>query len=279
MPPILMTPHSRIANRAVRSIAKQFHTRLFELGKSANRKILWDYVVKKHALTDATACLKALLPSGIDVTQETVQRHLDGLAADQSLRESLEKHRRLLGKGVPLPTLNSACTEISLFCYVLPRLLKPSTIIETGCATGWMSALFLLALQQNQQGHLYSIDLSPNAGQLSMDWTMPEDVDVGFLVPQELRSRWTLIIGNARVELTPLLERIRTVDLFCHDSDHTYAQMMWEYTSVWPYLASGGVLLSDDIGWNTAFWDFSTAAERPVVVYKPNTNFGALSKS
>ena len=107
---------------------------------------------------------------------------------------------------------------------------------------------------------------------------MPEDLQVGFLVPPELRGRWALTLGNVRTELIPLLERIGSVDLFCHDSDHTYIHMMWEYASVWPYLSSHGLLVSDDIGWNTAFWDFATAVDRPFTIHNSNTNFGALSK-
>jgi len=162
---------------------------------------------------------------------------------------------------------------------VATRLLKPSVVVETGCATGWVSALLLLALHHNHHGHLYSIDLPPVAGTLSMDWTMPDGLEAGFLVPPQLRDRWTFIRGDVRVELIPLLEKLGHVDLFFHDSDHTYVHMMWEYTSVWPYLSTGGVLVSDDIGWNTAWWDFATAVGRPIRIHRSNTNVGALSKS
>ena len=47
------------------------------------------------------------------------------------------------------------------------------------------------------------------------------------------------------------------VDLFVHDSDHSYGHMLWEYSTAWPRLSGGGVLYSDDIEWNSAFRDFS----------------------
>lgn len=268
-----------IANRAIRSVAKQFHRVLFDLGDSRNRKVLWDYLSKKRALADATACLKVLLPPDVPVTEEIVQHHLDELTHCDSLWESVEKHRAIESSIVQLPNRSEPTSARNLFCYVATRLLKPTTVVETGCATGWMSALLLFALRQNQKGHLYSIDLPPVAGRFSMEWTMPEGLAAGFLVPAEFRNRWTLIQGDVRLELVPLLEKLQSVDLFCHDSDHSYVHMMWEYTSVWPYLSKGGVLVSDDIGWNTAFWDFATAAGRPIVVHKNDINFGTLSRS
>jgi hypothetical protein len=44
-----------------------------------------------------------------------------------------------------------------------------------------------------------------------------------------------------------LLERVRGLDLFHHDSLHTFDHMMWEYETVAPYLRPGGVLASHDV--------------------------------
>src|SRR5262249_47718656 len=38
---------------------------------------------------------------------------------------------------------------------------------------------------------------------------------------------------------------------------HTHAHMAWEYATAWPALADGGLLLSDDVFWSTAFWRFA----------------------
>ncbi|MER3421200.1 MAG: hypothetical protein C4290_12070 [Chloroflexota bacterium] len=98
----------------------------------------------------------------------------------------------------------------------------------------------------------------------------------GFLVPPALRPRWTLILGDARDELPPLLRRLGTIDVFFHDSDHRYAHMMWEYTTVWPHLAAGGLLISDDISFHTALWDFAAGVGAPVVIHRANANVGAI---
>jgi len=111
-----------------------------------------------------------------------------------------------------------------------------------------------------------------------MDWTLPSDLKPGFLVPHELRTRWTLILGDARVKLIPLLEKWHKIDVFFHDSDHTYLHMMWGYTSAWPYLLESGLLISDDVGQNTAFYDFADAMQRPIVVHASNPNVGAITR-
>jgi hypothetical protein len=41
--------------------------------------------------------------------------------------------------------------------------------------------------------------------------------------------------------------------MFLHDSLHTYRNMKLEFTTVWPKLSPGGVLISDDVEMNRAF--------------------------
>jgi hypothetical protein len=141
--------------------------------------------------------------------------------------------------------------------------------------------LLLQALDRNGgDGRLYSIDIP---GYVGVDATtlpqggLPRDLAPGFLVPDAFRGRWTLIEGDARDELTPLLARAGDVGMFLHDSLHTYAHMMWEYTAVLPHMAPNGVIVSDDIAWNTAFWDFSRTIGQRYVIHRDNPNVGALA--
>ena len=147
--------------------------------------------------------------------------------------------------------------------YVLARLLRPSTVVETGVAYGFSSSYILQALRDNCLGHLYSID-SPNTdptgfvdadGHVDVVYTRSV-TDVGRLVPQELRERWTLIPGTSREQLAHVLQQRGHIDLFFHDSDHSYSNMTWEFRAVWPFLRTGGVLVSDDISRHSAFDDF-----------------------
>ncbi len=128
--------------------------------------------------------------------------------------------------------------------YLVCRVLRPRTVVETGVAYGLSSAFILQALQVNGQGKLYSIDLPPLGKN--------PDAAVGMLVPDELKQRWELHRGTSRRQLPGLL-RDRTVDVFVHDSLHTYRTMRWEFDAVWPHLRPGGVVLSDDVQGNRAF--------------------------
>jgi hypothetical protein len=133
--------------------------------------------------------------------------------------------------------------------YVICRLLSPNIVIETGVAYGVTSAFTLQALAVNNKGTLFSIDLPP----LSPD----ADEHVGAFIPPQLRGRWRLKRGPTKRILPSLLPPITEVDLFVHDSLHTYHNMSFEFESIWGYLRPGGVLVADDVGLNDAFRDFA----------------------
>jgi predicted O-methyltransferase YrrM len=136
--------------------------------------------------------------------------------------------------------------------YTIVRLLKPKIVIETGVAAGISSAYILKALDRNEQGHLISIDI----GQKEFNGiVLPRDKPVGWLVPNELREMWTLEMGSSKQLLQPLLEK-EEVDLFLHDSEHSYENMMFEFETVWKRLRNGGGIVSDNVEWNKAFDDF-----------------------
>ncbi len=156
--------------------------------------------------------------------------------------------------------------------YAVVRLLKPDVVVETGVQGGISSAYILQALHENGRGMLYSIDL-PDAEILKV--IPPEKrrgLESGWLVPENLRTRWHLILGDAREKLPSLLQELGQIDIFIHDSEHSYHHMLWEYRIAWRYLRSGGILLSDDTNLNDAFYDF--AKERRV---KPVRLIGPLA--
>jgi predicted O-methyltransferase YrrM len=123
--------------------------------------------------------------------------------------------------------------------YVLVRLWRPQVMVETGVFYGAMSAMILHAMERNEAGKLYSIDLPLEADGLSPSLR-------GGLVPESLRSRWTLILGDSRDELPRLLGGLGSIDAFNHDSLHTTRHMTWEYETAWPFLRHGGLLSSHD---------------------------------
>ncbi len=90
---------------------------------------------------------------------------------------------------------------------------------------------------------------------------VPPDKSSGWIIPDHLRLRWGLRLGKSEDLLHPLLEEAGTVDYFINDSEHSYECRMSEYTVAYPYLRAGGLLISDDILWNSAFFEFAKSRD------------------
>ena len=116
-----------------------------------------------------------------------------------------------------------------------------------------------LLLHEFKSGHLYSIDQPGNSYNRD-DGHKWQDVHnqsgPGWLVPDYLKSRWTLLLGTSSNLLPRLVEKVAAVDIFYHDSEHTYANMLFEFEQVWPNLKEKSYLCSDNVNWNDAFLDF-----------------------
>lgn len=145
--------------------------------------------------------------------------------------------------------------------YYCTRLQRPAVVVETGVFDGFSSAFILKGLRDNGRGRLCSVDLPARtparASTDKMAFTeLPAGADPGWLVPDALRARWTLRLGASEHVLGPWLAELGTIDIFFHDSLHTAANMLREYSTAWPALVAGGLLLSDDVFWSTAFWRF-----------------------
>ncbi len=122
--------------------------------------------------------------------------------------------------------------------YAVVRCLRPEVVLETGVHDGLSSAVILQALERNGTGRLVSIDLP------STD--LPPTADgPGWLVPEPLRARWTLHVGDARRLLPRVARDLSAIDVFSHDSDHSADHQAFEYEAVRPYLAPGALVLSD----------------------------------
>ena len=159
--------------------------------------------------------------------------------------------------------------ESGLLLYVLARALKPEVVVETGVASGISSSFILKALDKNGRGRLYSIDLHYREGV-----AVPFGKELGWIIPEELRYRWSLNLGESIKVLPKLLDELGSVNIFLHDSRHTYKTMMSEYIIVWSFLKDG-VLLSDDVACNDAFLDFADSVKQKPIIVK---RIGAIRK-
>lgn len=160
----------------------------------------------------------------------------------------------------PYPTEYSLDDESGLFLYLLCKIVQPEHVVETGVAYGFSSMYVLQALEENDKGFLYSIDsvFSP--------WQTKEMI--GSAIPSNLRHRWKFNFGSSSEKLGHVMSSLGKVDVFIHDSLHTYKNMMYEFDTAWPYIANGGFLISDDIGDNNAFYDFSEKMKLTPLILK-----------
>ncbi len=163
----------------------------------------------------------------------------------KTIESELVKQMRTLEGIAPFTTAHHADFSLARLCYVACRLLRPDIVVETGVAYGVTTSFVLKALQLNSRGTLHSVDLPP----------LGKDADsfVGYLVPKELRDRWVLHRGVSKRVLPNLLPQLKNVDIFIHDSLHTYWNIRLELQIVTPYLSHPAIVIVDDIQNNTAF--------------------------
>src|SRR5437867_3093798 len=132
--------------------------------------------------------------------------------------------------------------------YGLTRWLRPAVIVESGGYIGMSSAFILKALADEKlaTSKLYSIELS-------------EDCEQGGLIPEELQSSRGFVPMRGKVEDFLKGDQLpRSIDMFLHDSSHSYRHMLWEFRQFWPRLSDGGLLVSHDVQMNAAFPEFVT---------------------
>jgi hypothetical protein len=174
--------------------------------------------------------------------------------------------------------------EMGIILYTVIRLLKPEIVLETGVASGISSAYILFALSENKKGKLFSIDLPYevdkkyplNYIKKEGETFIPKEKKPGWLIPEELKKEWHLELGKSSEKLSLLLNKLKSVDIFIHDSEHSYENMIWEYKTVWPFLKEEGILFSHDVNWNSAFDEFCKEIKRQGIKYREE--FGGIKK-
>ena len=155
--------------------------------------------------------------------------------------------------------------------YWLAERIKATRIVETGVAYGWSSLALLLSLRNRSGSKLASVDMPYPK--------LNNDAYVGCVVPDVLRSSWSLLRYADREGLPQALRLLGSIDLCHYDSDKRYRSRMWAYPLLWSALRPGGLLLSDDIGDNVAFRDYCLQhGHVPVVISIAGKYVGAIVK-
>ena len=122
-------------------------------------------------------------------------------------------------------------------------------IAETGVGPGSTTTAILEA-SRAFRGKLFSFDLGIKYGE-------SEDRPVGFIVPEDLKDRWTLVLGDTRETLSGKLSYFGPFDVFFHDSEHTYDHVTFELETAYANLRKKFLIVVDNFDWTEAPADFA----------------------
>lgn len=209
--------------------------------------------------------LSTMISSMLGSDRDHVGRLIAEIDADEEFTRSL---KFLLEDRIDRPSEMPLGRRVGW--YAVTRLLRPQIVVETGVHDGLGSAVLLRALERNRSegapGTLVSFDVRS---------------DVGWLVPERLRTNWELVIGDSVAVMRDSFDP-GSVGLFIHDSLHTYEHEQAELSAVIDAMQHPGALISDNAHATTALKDFCASRdipfarflERPVGTWYPGSGLG-----
>jgi glycosyltransferase involved in cell wall biosynthesis len=133
--------------------------------------------------------------------------------------------------------------------YAIVRALEPENVVETGTHLGLGSCVIAAALLRNGHGRLTTIDI---------------DDDSGCLIGEPWSSVVHRRVGNSVDELA----KMREIDMFLHDSLHTYEHETAELAAVEPNLQADAIVLSDNAHDSAALSDWAERVGRHYLFFK-----------
>lgn len=133
--------------------------------------------------------------------------------------------------------------------YALVRATQPDHVVETGTQLGLGSCAIAAALVQNGHGRLTTIDTDPEAG---------------YLIEEPLAS----VVDRRIASSVEVLKELRDVDMFLHDSLHTYQYEASELAAVAPNLSPAAIVLSDNAHDSSALSDWAERTGRHYLFFK-----------
>ena len=133
--------------------------------------------------------------------------------------------------------------------YALVRATQPDHVVETGTHLGLGSCAIAAALLRNGHGRLTTIDIDPDAGYLTGE-------------------PWASVIDRRTGSSIEILAEMRGVDMFLHDSLHTYDYETSELEAVGPNLSDNAIVLSDNAHDSSALSDWAERNGRRYLFFK-----------
>jgi len=155
----------------------------------------------------------------------------------------------LLDVGDFYPLFFNSNPETLELLRLLIRETRPKIVIETGVANGASTRKILSSFKEFNlvDSELYSFDIDPRVASTDL-----------------IRSpQFNFVLVSSPDSFVNSMNEIKRVDLFYHDSDHSYDNQMLEYLTAWEMLnPENGIIVSDDANWSNDFIDFSKMVNR-----------------
>tara|TARA_B100000214_G_C23967062_1_gene628263 strand:+ start:1626 stop:2438 length:813 start_codon:yes stop_codon:yes gene_type:complete len=136
------------------------------------------------------------------------------------------------------------------FVYSIVKEMKRKYCLECGVSMGASSYAILKALDQNKEGILLSNDLP-------YLWNSDPVSKIGMLVPDDLKKRWKLYIGDDIDNLSEMLKEIKLIDFAHYDSNKSYKARSFFWDALNPHLTNDSLIVFDDIIDNNHFYDLA----------------------
>jgi len=133
--------------------------------------------------------------------------------------------------------------------YSIIRATQPDLVVETGTHLGLGSCVIAAALIRNGRGRLTTIDTDPAAGHL-------------------IGEPYASVIDRRTGSSVDELAGLRDVDIFLHDSLHTYEYESSELKAVEPNLAPSAIVLSDNAHDSAALSDWAERTGHHYLFFK-----------
>jgi predicted O-methyltransferase YrrM len=148
----------------------------------------------------------------------------------------------LLEQGEFFPLYYNSGPKTLKMLDLLVKEFKPSVVVETGFGNGVSSKQILSSFKELglNDSKLYSFDTDP------------------IVKSTELMNdpQFNLILIKSPRYLTMEMNKIGKIDMFYHDSNHSYQNQSFEYDLAWKMLNDGGILATDDVNLSDAFFHF-----------------------
>lgn len=176
-----------------------------------------------------------------------VESYFDEIENNADFKNSLKTKAGILSRRKELPITIPLGRRI--VWYVLVRIYKPKVIVETGTDKGLGSLVIQLAIEKNQIGTLYTLDIDEYSGSL---FDKEDLKKIKFLVGDSVQN----------------MQKINEIDFFIHDSDHSEDHEKKEIQAAASKLTNNAIVISDNSHVTDVLFQWSKETNRNFIFIK-----------